>query len=98
MVSPSATSSSETVPAYGEESSTRDFAVSISQMMSLTDTVAPGATFHCTISASVRPSPTSGRLNVLSVIRVLQYAKARSSASRMRSMSGRYCSSTRATG
>ena len=50
-----------TVPANGDGSSTSDFAVSISTSTSLTATVSPGATRQDTISASVRPSPTSGR-------------------------------------
>ena len=62
-VSPSATSSACTVPAYGDGSSTSDLAVSISTMMSLTLMVSPTLTFQVTISASVRPSPTSGSLN-----------------------------------
>ena len=62
-VSPSATSSASTVPAYGDGSSTSDLAVSISTMMSLISTVSPTLTFQVTISASVRPSPTSGSLN-----------------------------------
>ncbi|GAP59328.1 hypothetical protein AHiyo1_26100 [Arthrobacter sp. Hiyo1] len=66
-VMPSATSNSATVPAYGDGNSTRDLAVSISQMTSLMATVSPGLTFQETISASVRPSPTSGRLNFLTV-------------------------------
>jgi len=67
-VSPSCTSRSETVPEYGDGSSTRDFAVSISTMTWLTLTASPGPTRHDTISASVRPSPTSGRLNCESVM------------------------------
>src|SRR5690349_24569363 len=62
-VSPSGTSRSVTVPAYGTGSSTRDLAVSISTTMSLTLTVSPTLTFQVTISASTRPSPGSGRLN-----------------------------------
>src|SRR5215203_4284338 len=62
-VSPSGTISASTVPAYGDGSSTRDFAVSISTMMSLIATTSPTLTFQLTISASVRPSPTSGSLN-----------------------------------
>ena len=68
-VSPSATSSARTVPSYGEGSSTSDLAVSISTMTSLISIVSPTLTFHATISASVRPSPTSGRRN--SDIRIL---------------------------
>src|SRR4051794_40573004 len=60
-VVPSATRSSVTTPAYGDGSSTRDFAVSISTIGSLTLTLSPGLTRHVTISASVRPSPASGR-------------------------------------
>src|SRR6478752_3382942 len=65
MVWPTSTSRSLTVPAHGMGSSTSDLAVSISSTMSLTLTVSPGETFHSTISASTRPSPGSGRLNVL---------------------------------
>ena len=49
------------VPAWGLGSSTRDFAVSISTRIWFTVTASPGATFHETMSASVRPSPGSGR-------------------------------------
>ncbi len=59
-ISPSGTSRPVTVPAYGDGSSTSDFAVSISTTMSLISTVSPTFTFQDTISASVRPSPTSG--------------------------------------
>ena len=59
-VSPSGTSSAVTTPAYGEGSSTSDLAVSISTTMSLISTVSPSLTRQATISASVRPSPTSG--------------------------------------
>src|SRR4051794_36627482 len=62
-VSPSAASSSVTVPANGDGSSTSDLAVSISTRTWFTVTVSPGLTFHWTISASVRPSPTSGSGN-----------------------------------
>src|SRR4051794_9894526 len=61
-VSPSGTCSACTVPAYGDGSSTRDLAVSISTTMSLIFTTSPTLTFQVTISASVRPSPTSGSL------------------------------------
>ena len=64
-VLPSSTSSSPTTPANGLGSSTSDFAVSISTTTSLTLMVSPGLTFQDTISASVRPSPTSGSLNCL---------------------------------
>ena len=60
---PSCTRSSATVPAYGHGNSTSDFAVSISTTTSLTFTVSPGLTRHDTISASTKPSPTSGSLN-----------------------------------
>ena len=49
-----------TVPAYGDGSSTSDLAVSISTTMSLISMTSPTLTFQATISASVRPSPTSG--------------------------------------
>src|SRR4051794_2579421 len=62
-VSPSGTISLETTPAYGDGSSTSDFAVSISTTTWLMATVSPSLTFQVTISASVRPSPTSGSLN-----------------------------------
>src|SRR5690606_1947530 len=62
-VCPTSTSSASTTPANGDGSSTRDFAVSISTMTWLTSTDSPGATRHATISASVRPSPTSGSGN-----------------------------------
>jgi hypothetical protein len=62
-VTPSDTSSSVTTPANGDGSSTSDFAVSISTIVSLIRTVSPGRTRQVTISASVRPSPASGRRN-----------------------------------
>jgi hypothetical protein len=62
-VSPSATSSRVTTPANGDGRSTRDFAVSISTMVWLIATVSPTATCQAAISASVRPSPASGRRN-----------------------------------
>ena len=62
-VSPSATRISWTVPSNGEGSSTTDLAVSISTSTWLTDTVSPSDTFQATMSASVRPSPTSGSVN-----------------------------------
>src|SRR6476659_2424451 len=68
IVWPTSTSRSLTVPAQGMGSSTSDFAVSISRTTSLTFTVSPGATFHSTISASTRPSPGSGRWNILIAI------------------------------
>ncbi len=61
-VSPSSTSRAETGPAYGEGSSTSDLAVSTSTTMSLISTWSPTLTFQLTISASVSPSPGSGRL------------------------------------
>src|SRR4051794_22492159 len=62
-VEPSSTSSAVTVPANGDGNSTSDFAVSISTSTWLMVTVSPALTFHDTISASVRPSPTSGSGN-----------------------------------
>src|SRR6202046_5724446 len=64
-VCPSATSSALTVPAYGLGSSTTALAVSISTRTWLIVTVSPGLTCQDTMSASVRPSPTSGSLNSL---------------------------------
>ena len=69
-VSPSAASSCSTVPSYGEGSSTTDLAVSISTSTSLMCTVSPGATFQARISASVSPSPTSGRLKIWDIKRL----------------------------
>ena len=83
-VSPSATISFWTVPANGEGSSTIDLAVSISQMMSLMATTSPSLTFHETISASVRPSPDVGQLELGH-----QNSRLLSTASRTRSRSGR---------
>ena len=99
-VSPSLTSSAVTSPAYGEGSSTRDLAVSISTTMSLTATTSPTLTFQVTISASVRPSPTSGSRysGISQPFRSGQYASVRSTASRTRSRSGRKSSSIRAGG
>ena len=65
-VVPSGTSRSATTPSYGLGSSTTAFAVSISTMIWLMVTLSPGCTSHLTMSASVRPSPTSGSLNCLS--------------------------------
>src|SRR5690606_40380279 len=95
-VSPSAACSSVTTPANGQGSSTSDFAVSISTNTWLTSTVSPTLTFHEAISASVRPSPTSGRLKTVISTPWLprQYAKDRSRASSNLSISGRYWDST----
>ena len=65
-VAPSATSSSLTTPANGLGSSTSAFAVSISTMIWFCATLSPTLTCQRTMSASVRPSPTSGSLNCLS--------------------------------
>jgi hypothetical protein len=66
-VSPSGTSSSVTTPAYGDGSSTRDFAVSISTSGSLTFTVSPGLTRHVTISALGEALPGVGEAELLDV-------------------------------
>ena len=86
-VSPSGTSSALTTPAYGDGSSTSDFAVSISTTMSLIAIVSPTFTFQVTISASVRPSPDVGQ----EVLRHVapQKSNVRSTASSTRSRSGR---------
>ncbi len=63
-VCPGATSSEVTLPANGDGNSTAAFAVSISTRIWFTPTWSPGATRHPRISASVRPSPTSGRAKV----------------------------------
>jgi hypothetical protein len=60
---PSGTSSAATTPAYGLGSSTTALAVSMSTMIWLMVTVSPGFTRQVTMSASVRPSPTSGSRN-----------------------------------
>ena len=65
-VSPSGTSSPATTPSYGDGSSTTALAVSISTMIWLIAILSPGWTCHLTMSASVRPSPTSGSLNCFS--------------------------------
>src|SRR4051794_33079223 len=93
---PASNSSSVTVPAYGEGSSTAAFAVSTSQSGWLTVTVSPTATSHCRISPSVSPSPTSGSLNWRSVALdvMAQNPIDRSTASSTRSRSGRYSSSS----
>jgi len=70
-VVPSATRIAVTVPAKGDGSSTSDFAVSISTSTWFTMISSPGLTFQATISASVRPSPTSGRVNSELVTAVL---------------------------
>ena len=94
-VSPSGTWIATIVPAYGDGSSTSDLAVSISTTMSLTLMTSPTLTFQVTISASVRPSPTSGSLYSLTPS---QYPSVRSTASSTRSRSGSHSSSTRAGG
>ena len=87
-VVPSSTRIAVTVPAYGDGSSTRDLAVSISTTMSLTAMTSPTLTFQATISASVRPSPTSGsRYSAMS--ETPQNPSERSTASSSRSRSGR---------
>ena len=89
-VCPSSTSSPVTVPAYGLGSSTTAFAVSISTMTWPSSIVSPGLTCQETMSASVRPSPTSGSLNSLFMLcSPAQKSNVRSTASRMRSRSGR---------
>jgi len=60
---PSSTRRAATVPAHGLGSSTSDLAVSISTITWLTVITSPGLTRQVTMSASVRPSPTSGSLN-----------------------------------
>jgi hypothetical protein len=70
-VVPSATISRATVPAYGLGSSTSDLAVSISTITWLMVTTSPGLTRQDTMSASVRPSPTSGSLNSLFITALL---------------------------
>ena len=62
-VSPSATSSAFTVPAYGVGSSTSDLLVSTSTTMSLILISSPTATRQVMMSASTRPSPGSGSRN-----------------------------------
>ena len=98
---PSGTSSAATTPAYGLGSSTTALAVSMSTMIWFTVTVSPGFTRQLTMSASVSPSPTSGRRNSRrrrgrgpvvtdSVITSpSQTVKVRSTASSTRSRSGR---------
>ena len=97
-MSPAACSSSTTVPAHGEGSSTAALAVSTSHSGWLTVTVSPTATSHCRISPSVRPSPTSGSLNWRRFGALgedtAQNSIARSTASSTRSRSGRYSSSS----
>ena len=55
-----------TTPSNGEGSSTTALAVSISTTTWSMVTLSPGWTCHLTMSASVRPSPTSGSLNCFS--------------------------------
>ncbi len=98
---PSGTSSAATTPAYGLGSSTTALAVSMSTMIWFTVTVSPGCTLQLTMSASVSPSPTSGRRNSRRTVVVgpvvtdsvmtspSQTAKVRSTASSTRSRSGR---------
>ena len=98
---PSGTSSAATTPAYGLGSSTTALAVSISTMIWFTVTVSPGFTRQLTMSASVSPSPTSGRRNSRRCVVIgpvvtdsvitspSQTVKVRSTASSTRSRSGR---------
>lgn len=82
-VVPSGKRSSRTTPSYGMGSSTAAFAVSTSQTTWPSVTVSPGWTYHLRISASVRPSPTSGILNSrtdASVIVVTTLSSVRQSA------------------
>src|SRR6266567_3602241 len=65
-VVPSGTSRFSTTPSYGLGNSTTALAVSISTMIWLMLILSPGCTSHLTMSASVRPSPTSGSLNCFS--------------------------------
>ncbi len=98
-VVPSSKSSACTTPSNGIGSSTAAFAVSTSQTTWPSVTVSPGWTYHLRISASVRPSPTSGILNSRMVMNVApQYASERSTASSTLSRPGRYSSSRRAGG
>ena len=64
-----------TTPANGEGSSTTALAVSTSAMIWLSATVSPTATFHATISDSVRPSPRSGSLNSLIMVALILPAR-----------------------
>jgi hypothetical protein len=61
---PSAATSASTVPSNGEGSSTTDLAVSISTTGWFTATRSPGPINQRITSASVNPSPGSGRVNV----------------------------------
>src|SRR4029450_10375942 len=70
-VSPSFTSSSVTVPAYGVGSPPSDLLVSTSTKMSLIFTSSPTATRQVTMSASTSPSPGSGSRNVRNAMRGL---------------------------
>src|SRR5947208_1489587 len=64
---PTSAKSLATVPSHGHGSSTTALAVSISTMIWPSSTASLGLTCLATMSASVRPSPTSGSLNSLSM-------------------------------
>ena len=86
-VSPGCASSSPTVPAHGDGSSTAALAVSISTRIWFTATASPGATCQVRMSASVSPSPASGMANSRRMAD--HQASERSTASSTRSRSGR---------
>ena len=69
MVAPGSPYSLETTPANGDGSSTSALAVSTSAITWLSATVSPTATRHDTSSDSVSPSPRSGSLKSLTVMR-----------------------------
>ena len=109
-VLPSSTSSSETTPSNGaRQLDERLRRLDLDEHLVEADACRRGRRCHCTISASVRPSPTSGRGNRISLICRLpsrsimpwsacQYASARSTASSTRSGLGRYSVSSAAGG
>src|SRR5699024_6869923 len=70
-VSPGLPCKVSTVPSYGEGTSNRAFAVSTSAIGWSTAMVWPSSTHQVTRSASVRPSPRSGRLKTWVVILAL---------------------------
>ncbi len=64
-MSPGAPRRAVTTPLKGAGTSTTAFAVSTDTMAWSTRTWSPTLTCHSTISASAKPSPKSGSLNVL---------------------------------
>ena len=102
ITSPGPPATRSTLPEYGDGSSTTALAVSIDTSGSSRLMVSPTLTIHSTISASGRPSPKSGRKNVL-LLAMLCFsaqleAKVRLVAAMIFSTLGRYFISSRNSG